>query len=532
MPVLFVREKIFCLKSQQGKDTIKQYMEKWKKDKMGYGQRRTDMKRERKREIRQDINQKIKQKTEKTGKQPVKLQEGVQKIRQIVVIGGGAAGLLAAIAAAEHGAQVTILEHKEQLGKKILSTGNGRCNLGNRRMEPDCYHSRQQAFPWEVLRQFGLEENIRFWERLGMVIKDKNGYLYPWSESAAAVAELLQQEVQRLEIEVITECHVSAVRAAKVAGSAVKVTEVDESAARAAEVAESAKPTEATMRSSAQEKREKGNIWVVSTDRGELLCERVILAAGSRAASVLGSDGSGYGIAEKLGYSLVPVLPALVQLRCQGTFFKAWSGVRTEAKVMLFVDGTQAACDTGEVQLTDYGISGIPVFQVSRFAAIGLYQGKKVEAVLDFLPFLEGEETKKEWFSKRLTLFSDKTAEEFLCSVLHKKLIGVLLRCAKIEPDMPMAGVEKASLEKLYQVLRAFRLTVTETNSFEQAQVCCGGVDVRQVDARTLESKLHRGLYFAGEILDVDGICGGYNLQWAFSSGSVAGKAAAASLRE
>lgn len=482
------------------------------KDKIGYGQRRTDMKRERKREIRQDIKQEIKQKTEKTGKQPVKLWERAQKIRQIVVVGGGAAGLLAAIAAAENGAQVTILEHKEQLGKKILSTGNGRCNLGNRRMEPDCYHSRQQAFPWEVLRQFGLEENIRFWERLGMVIKDKNGYLYPWSESAAAVAELLQQEVQRLEIEVITECHVSAVRAAK--------------------VAESAKPTEAKMRSSAQEKREKRNIWVVSTDRGELLCERVILAAGSRAASVLGSDGSGYGIAEKLGYSLVPVLPALVQLRCQGTFFKAWSGVRTEAKVMLFVDGTQTACDTGEVQLTDYGISGIPVFQVSRFAAIGLYQGKKVEAVLDFLPFLEGEETKKEWFSKRLTLFSDKTAEEFLCSVLHKKLIGVLLRCAKIEPDMPMAGVEKASLEKLYQVLRAFRLTVTETNSFEQAQVCCGGVDVRQVDARTLESKLHRGLYFAGEILDVDGICGGYNLQWAFSSGSVAGKTAAASLRE
>ncbi|MDO4325558.1 MAG: aminoacetone oxidase family FAD-binding enzyme [bacterium] len=439
-------------------------------------------------------------------------QKRKREIRQIVVIGGGAAGLLAAIAAAEDGAQVTILEHKEQLGKKILSTGNGRCNLGNRRMEPDCYHSRQQAFPWKVLRQFGLEENIRFWEKLGMVIKDKNGYLYPWSESAAAVAELLQQEIHRLGVEVITECHVSAVRAAG--------------------VVESAKPTEAAWRPSVQEKRKKGNIWAVSTDRGEFLCERVILAAGSKAASVLGSDGSGYDIAEKLGYSLVPVLPALVQLRCQGTFFKAWSGVRTEAKVTLFVDGVQAACDAGEVQLTDYGVSGIPVFQVSRFAAIGLYQGKKVEAVLDFLPFLEGEQRKKDWFSKRLAQLSGKTAEEFLCSVLHKKLIGVLLRCAKIQPDMPVAEIGKSTLEKLYQVLSAFRLTVTETNSFEQAQVCCGGVDVRQVDAQTLESKLHRGLYFAGEILDVDGICGGYNLQWAFSSGSVAGKAAAASFRE
>lgn len=446
---------------------------------------------------------------EKKQEKQLLLQAETQRIRQVIVVGGGAAGLLAAIAAAKNGAQVTILEHKEQLGKKILSTGNGRCNLGNRNMAPECYHCGQQAFPWEVFGQFGLEENIRFWEALGLVIKDKNGYLYPWSESAAAVAEILRQEVQRLKIEVITECHVRALKPVQGQNAAKK----------------------GIYMLSTKEAADKERVWMVCADRGEFFGERVILAAGSRAASVLGSDGSGYKMAEQLGYSLIPVLPALVQLRCQGTFFKAWSGVRTEAGVTLWIDEKQAAQDTGEVQLTDYGISGIPVFQVSRFAAVALHQGKQVEAVLDFLPFLHGEERKREWFAQRLLLFSEKTAEEFVYSILHRKLAAVLLRCAGMEQTQRMGQADTASLKKLYQVLCAFRLRVTETNSFEQAQVCCGGVDVRQVEAKTLESKLHKGLYFAGEILDVDGICGGYNLQWAFSSGSVAGKAAALSLK-
>lgn len=412
-----------------------------------------------------------------------------QGIRELLVIGGGASGLLAAIFAARAGVQVSILEHKEQLGKKILSTGNGRCNLGNRRMDEACYYAGEQEFPWQVFSRFGLEESEAFWQDLGLVLRDKNGYLYPWSESAAVVTELLDREIEALGVEVRLGCHVTACV------------------------------------------REKaGGLWKVKSEQGDFLAKRVVLASGSKAASVLGSDGSGYAIAESLGHQVLPVLPALVQLRCQGTFFKAWSGVRVQARVSLYLEGQLAAKDCGEVQLTDYGISGIPVFQVSRFASRGLYEGKKVEVLLDFLAFLKPEEERK-WFEKRLQSLEKQSANIFLAGFLQKKLATVLLKSAGIIGESRLCDLTEAQKNKLFLVLTAFRLTVLQTNSFEQAQICTGGVDVGEIDAATMESKLAAGLYLTGELLDVDGICGGYNLQWAFSSGAVAGKAAAASLK-
>lgn len=422
------------------------------------------------------------------------------KVRQILIVGGGASGLLAAVMAAREGAKVTILEHKDRLGKKILSTGNGRCNLGNRRMERDCYHSGEEEFPWRVLERFGLQENLAFWEELGLVLKDKNGYLYPWSESAASVADLLVRAVRELSVESILECHVS-----------------------------SCEPCEQEIFYG--EIPQNRRVFRVRTNQGEFFAERVILAAGSKAASVLGSDGSGYEIAENMGLSIQTVLPALVQLRCIGTFFKVWSGVRAEAQVRLLIDGKETAHDTGEVQCTEYGISGIPVFQVSRFAAIGLFQGKKVEVFLDFLPFLD-EKEKSGWLKERCERFGMRRAEELLDGVIHKKLEWVLLGCAGIPREQAVCDISVSQREKLSRLLTAFRLEVCGTNSFEQAQICCGGVSTSEVCSTTMQARQISGLYLCGEILDVDGICGGYNLQWAFSSGMLAGQAAATALKQ
>ena len=352
-------------------------------------------------------------------------------MRKVVVIGAGAAGMMAAISAAEHGAHTVVLEHKDRVGKKILSTGNGRCNFTNLVQTPQCYRSDDPKFPWRVITQFDEKKTVEFFQNIGVYAKNRNGYLYPNSDQAGAVLDSLRMEMERLCVEVHTETEVLEIIPKK-------------------------------------------NRFVIRTGNGNVTADRVILAAGSKAAPVTGSDGSGYAIAKKMGHRIVPVLPALVQLKCKGKFFQSIAGVRIQGCVSLYVDGDCVCRDTGEIQLTQYGISGIPVFQVSRFAAKALYNKQEVTAVLNFMPQMSEEE-----------------------------------------------------LRTLARLIQQFEVNVEGTNSFEQAQVCCGGVSTEEVKEDTLESSYVPGVYFAGEILDVDGICGGYNLQWAWSSGWIAGREAA-----
>lgn len=403
--------------------------------------------------------------------------------KQVVIIGGGASGLVAAISAAREGAQVTILEHMDRVGKKILSTGNGRCNMTNLVMEAECYRSSQPDFPMQVIDRFSIWDTLTFFDELGIITKNKNGYIYPNSEQASAVLDTLCMEIRHLGIDVRTGVQVRSVR-----------------------------------------KKKKGG-FAVMTDRGEVSGDVLILAAGSKAAPKTGSDGSGYGLAKSLGHRIIPPLPALVQLRCAGKFFKQIAGVRCEARVTLLVDGRAAADDLGEVQLTDYGISGIPTFQVSRYASVALAQKKKVTAVLDFLPS-KTEEEADHFIRQRAELVSYRASGEMLTGVVHKKLAAVLLKMAGAPMDVSVGEVPPAVWERLARLLKGFSVEVTASNSFEQAQVCCGGVDVRDVDPATMESRLVPGLYLAGELLDVDGICGGYNLQWAWSTGMIAGSCA------
>ena len=421
--------------------------------------------------------------------------------RRVLVIGGGAAGMTAAIFAARSHASVTVLEHMDRVGKKLLSTGNGRCNFTNRDQKPEYYRCGQEGFPQKVLSQFSAEQTVAFFGELGILPKERNGCLYPNSDQASSILDVLRMELERQKADVRTGCRISRLLRC-------------------------------------------GNQFRAETNLGVFEADAVVLATGSKAAPATGSDGSGYELARRLGHRILTPLPALVQLRCGEKDYKQLAGVRAEARVDLYVeeesrkggsaDGAEgadaswrlAASDCGELQLTDYGISGIPVFQVSRYASVALHKGLRVKAVIDFLPHQTRQETEA-MTAFRLEQMANETCERWMIGLFHKKLAGVLLKRAGISPGQKAGDVPAGRWKALIGQMRGFTATVTATNSFEQAQVCCGGVDTREVDPLTLASKRTAGLYLAGEILDVDGICGGYNLQWAWSSGAVAGRHAA-----
>lgn len=390
--------------------------------------------------------------------------------------------MMAAIAAAMGGAEVTLIEHKDRVGKKLLSTGNGRCNFTNMHQEPVCYHSENPAFPWGIIEQFSVQQTIQFFLKLGIYSKNRSGYLYPNSDQASAVLDTLRMELDRLHIRVLTNTECTAVI-----------------------------PQKAVFR--------------LKTNRGTQTADRVVLAAGSKAAPVTGSDGSGYALAKQLGHRILPVLPALVQLRCAEDFYKSISGVRVQGRVSIYADDTCLAEDCGEIQLTNYGISGIPVFQVSRFAAKALYQKQRVKAILNFMPDFE-EALFLRFLNTRIADHPEKLLEDFFIGLFHKKLSDLWIRLSGIDRRKTVGALTEAEILRLSCLIQRFETQITATNTFEQAQVCCGGVDTQEVNPKTLESLFVPGLYFAGEILDVDGLCGGYNLQWAWSSGFVAGKEA------
>lgn len=413
--------------------------------------------------------------------------------KQVAVIGGGAAGLTAAIWAARSGASAVILEHTDRVGKKILSTGNGRCNLTNSKMEASCYRSGDPQFPMEAISQFGWKDTLRWFSSMGLLCRCRmESYYYPMSDQASAVLDCLRMECSRLGITIRTGIQPERIR---------------------------------RMREG------RRSFYEIMTDQGEVRADAVILACGSKAAPNTGSDGSGYELAKSLGHRIIKPLPALVQLRCQGNHYRQLAGIRTEADLRLLVNDREMWRERGELQITDYGISGIPVFQLSRFAARGMDEGKKVRVMIDFLPFMDKKESRI-FLEQRFVEFGDRNGEDFLTGVLHKKLAAVLLKMAGIRLDQPVSSASIRQREHLLRAIKEYEALVSSVNPFANAQVCCGGVDVREVDPSTMESRLMGDIYFAGEILDVDGICGGYNLQWAWSSGKVAGCRAAQKRRQ
>lgn len=409
-----------------------------------------------------------------------------QVVRQVVILGGGASGMMAAITAANEGADVTIIESSERLGKKILATGNGKCNFTNRFQSIECYRSGEPEKVKTVLEQFSVEDTLTFFSDLGIYPVEKNGYYYPGSGQASSVLDVLRLEVERLQVKVLTNMTVSMIKNDNVSAYILTVQD-----------------------------RESGC-------REKIFADAIIFATGSKAGNGAGTEKNGIQLIRKLGIKVIQPLPALVQLKCREAFYKALSGVRVSGKVTLLVDEKPVGEDTGEIQLTAYGISGIPVFQISRFAARALEEGKYVRAVMDFAPEME-KEALYEYLQARRKKHPERKAEEFLLGFFNKKLALVLLKNSAIGLTENCKDITDSDIKKLTEQIKNFSTVVVEPNGLEQAQVCCGGVDLSEVNEQ-LEAVKHPGIYFAGECLDVDGICGGYNLQWAWSSGYTAGK--------
>ena len=387
--------------------------------------------------------------------------------KKICIIGGGASGLMAAIMAAREGGEVTLLEHNEKTGKKLLATGNGRCNLTNTCQEPSCYHSLSGNLAWEILQGFSFQDTIRFFSQIGVYTKNREGYLYP--------ASMLEMEARYRKVKIKCKEHVKDIK-------------------------------------------KEGEGFLVVTETWSYPADKVILAAGSRASAIQGADGSGYELAKNLGHSLIPPLPALVPLKGKGNWFSKWAGVRTEGRVSLLAENHIFDQSQGEIQLTDYGVSGIPVFQVSGRAVRLREEGLKVTLLLDFLPDFDREGLAA-FLRARQEQCPYKSVKQLLIGLLPEKLAEVL-----------MTG--KPDISKLAEKIKEFPIEITGGKSYEQAQVCSGGVPLSEVYSDTLESRKVPGLYLAGEILDTDGICGGYNLQWAWTTGALAGRSAARNIRK
>lgn len=401
------------------------------------------------------------------------------------VIGGGAAGLMAAITAAEQGAKVTILERNDQLGKKILVTGNGKCNLTNNKISLTEYYTQNPELLAEFLNQFTCEDAKRFFEHSGLMLKSKGDYVYPYNEQASAVREVLEYRVKQLGITVEYGCWIKRIHF-----------------------------------------EAESDCFVVYGSKREFRFDKVIITCGGQAAPKTGSDGGGYYLAGQMNHTILPVVPALVQLKCQEKWLAKVAGVRTEAEVRVMQEDKLIASDAGELQLTETGISGIPVFQVSRVANMLLREQEKVSVELSFLPTEEKSDFPEKMFELRKHLMQGRTAQEYFAGLLNSKLMMLFMEFAGIIPTETIADVPEQKIKKVYSYCCSLTVQVIGSNSFDAAQVSAGGIPLTEVNNK-LESVFSKGLFFAGEVLDVDGKCGGYNLQWAWCSGYLAGKAAA-----
>ncbi|MDF2610496.1 MAG: hypothetical protein K0R92_1970 [Lachnospiraceae bacterium] len=397
---------------------------------------------------------------------------------EVIIVGGGASGLMAGIIAARQKHKVTILEHKDKIGKKILATGNGKCNYTNLIQTPECYRSSDSTFPGKVLAQFDVTKTLDFFSDLGIYPKEKRGYIYPNSEQAASIVEVLKMELERLNVKIQCNIHVDRIV--------------------------------------------KKESFLIISNKGQFRADKIILATGGCASAQLGSDGSGYDLAKELGHRIIKPLPALVQLKSSEKYFKTLAGVRIEALVKLFINQKLITEEYGELLMANYGVSGIPIFQISRFAAKALSEHNKVILKIDFLPSLNWKEVSN-LINNRIKTNPGKNMEELLIGLFNHKLAYVMLKEAGISAYLPCKDANQNQVTNLVNQIKEWNIPINEPNSFDQAQVSAGGIDTREIRPDTMESKLIKGLYFTGEIIDVDGTCGGYNLQWAWTTGFVAG---------
>ncbi|PTB83615.1 aminoacetone oxidase family FAD-binding enzyme [Sulfurovum lithotrophicum] len=398
----------------------------------------------------------------------------------MIVVGAGAAGLVATITNARAGNKVTLLEQNNKIGKKILVSGNGKCNIDNKYINLNRFHSQNPPFVEEVLKNYDFEVIKKFFTSIGLeLIEGKEGKMFPMSLQASSVVELLEYEAKRVGVEIVCEC---------------TVTSIDK----------------------------KANTFTLETSQGRKTCEQLVLASGSPAAPQLGGSNSGYAFATKMGHALVPRHPSLVQLCSEEMWVKGCAGVKVAGLAKLYANGEYITEKKGDLLFTNYGISGLAILDLSREVSTRLANFDYCELSLDLMPELSKEKLTT-LLLNRIKQESEKPLALWLQGVINKKLIAIILEQSKCKVRTEDA-LNRKEINKLVHTIKNLKLSISDTKGFKGAEVATGGIDTIEVNPQTMESKIVSNLFFAGEILDVDGDRGGFNFHFAWVTGLKAGK--------
>ena len=398
----------------------------------------------------------------------------------VVVIGGGASGMMAALTAAESGRRIILLERQQRVARKLLATGNGRCNLTNTGACAANYHGENAKFALPALSRFTPQDALDFFHALGLVtVTEYGGRVYPLSNSANSVADVLRFALERAGVEM--RCGVSA-----------------RSLSRAAD----------------------GAGYVVGTDTGDVAADYVIVACGGAAGARLGGVMDGYELLKPLGHKRTRLCPALVQLTTDPEYPRALKGVRADAALSLLAGGEVAAQSCGEVQFTETGLSGPAAFDVSRAVSTG---GGGFTLSLDFMRGYEPAAV-ADMLARRCRALPALPCGDIFTGMLHNRLGRMLVRYARLDAAAPLTSLSDMQLDAAVHAVKGFSLRVTGTEGFDSAQVTAGGIRTSGFNPETLQSWFMPRLFVCGELLDIDGDCGGYNLQWAWASGRLAGR--------
>ena len=397
----------------------------------------------------------------------------------IGIIGGGAAGMAAALAAAEYeSTSIVLMERQARLGKKLSATGNGRCNLSNLHASEGGYNGDDPQFHEYALKKFPPEETLQWFADLGLyTVAEPSGRIYPYSDQANSVVDVLRFSLEQENIRVLTDFEV-------------------------------------------MKAKKDGQKFLVTSKNQTLEFDRLIIACGGLAGTKLGGTMAGYKLLRAFGHKCTKLRPALVQVKTSWGGVSALKGVRANCCAAIYHNGRRQRESVGEVQFTEFGLSGPVIFEISRDACQATGEW---ECTLDFLPELSADRL-RELLAKRRA--SGLNAEELYTGILHNRLGRVLVKEADIRANTPISSLTEGQIEEVITLTKGFTVSLTEPLGMDAAQVTAGGIVTSEFDPQTMESRLVPGLYACGEVLDVDGDCGGYNLQWAWSSGRLAGMCA------
>ena len=396
---------------------------------------------------------------------------------KVLIIGGGASGMMAALSAARDPRnRVILLERQSRVGKKLLATGNGRCNLTNIHADASHYHGQNADFVIPALEKFGVEKTLDFFHELGLLtVMEDDGKVYPLSDHAASVVDVLRFALEEYGVQVECSCEVTSVR-----------------------------------------KKARG--WQADCADGRgFFADKLIIAAGGAACKKLGATEDGYRFLTSLGHHCTELSPSLVQIKTKPDEVRALKGIRADANVILKIGGSKISQYAGQVQFTEFGVSGPVGFSLSRFVSDS--DGEKVL----LLDFMRSYDDVFSLLQKKRAAFAHLPVQSLLAGMLHSRLANVILARAGLDKNMLIGELDDAALTNVAKTVKCFSLPVIGLMGLDQAQVTAGGILTSEFVPQSLESRLAEGVFATGEVLDVDGDCGGYNLQWAWTSGYVAG---------